>query len=136
MGEDLRHTGGTVTGRRAAGGGGSGPAEAGSGHGTTGTGSGFAGHRPAEADAGCGGGGAVGGRDPGGAVGVGCVGCAGCVGCGAGVGGCGPRGEWVSLGEWLFAPAVSLREVDLAVLRDRLGSMGRARAAIAASRRR
>ena len=58
---------------------------------------------------------------------------AGCVGCGADVGGCGPRGEWVSLGEWLFAPAVSLREVDLAVLRDRLGSMGRARAAIAAS---
>ena len=43
------------------------------------------------------------------------------------------NGEWALLGEWLFAPAVSLREVELAVLRDRLGCMGRARAAIAAS---
>ena len=86
-------------------GGGRGYREPGSGHATTGTGSGFAGRGPAESDAGIAGGGA-GGR---------------------------AGGEWASLGEWLFAPPVSLREVELAVLRDRLGCMGRARAAIAAS---
>ncbi|MCY3559610.1 MAG: DUF222 domain-containing protein [bacterium] len=40
--------------------------------------------------------------------------------------------EWDLLGKWLSAPAESLREIDLAVLRERLSYIGRARAAIAA----
>ena len=106
MGEDPRHTGGTVTGRGAAGRGGSDHREPGSGAATTGTGSGFARRDPAEADTG------IASADGGGGAG---------------------GGEWALLGEWLFASPVSLREVELAVLRDRLGCMGRARAAIAAS---
>ena len=41
-------------------------------------------------------------------------------------------GQWVLLGEWQRSPATSLREVDLADLRDRLGLVGRARASLAA----
>ncbi len=39
--------------------------------------------------------------------------------------------EWAALGEWLGSPPL-LHKVDLEVLRERLGSMGRARASLAA----
>ena len=39
--------------------------------------------------------------------------------------------EWAALGEWLGSPPV-WHEVDLEVLQERLGFMGRARASLAA----
>ena len=40
--------------------------------------------------------------------------------------------EWAALGEWLSAPPPLLHKVDLAVLRERVGFIGRARSTLAA----
>ena len=40
--------------------------------------------------------------------------------------------EWAALGEWLSAPPPLLHEVDVAVLRERVGFIGRARSTLAA----
>ena len=133
MGDESRHTGGADAGRGAVGGGGR--------NGAVG----------AHGVAGAGRGGAV-ADDATGGVAVACAGrgragtdlsdlqsaaaadevaCAGCGRAGAD-GDSGPGGEWASLRQWLLASPMSLRDVDLLVLRERLGCMGRARAAIAA----
>ena len=41
-------------------------------------------------------------------------------------------GEWAALGEWLSAPPPLLHKVDLDVLRERVGFIGRARSSLAA----
>ena len=41
--------------------------------------------------------------------------------------------EWAALGEWLASPPPLLHKVDLEVLQERLGFMGRARASLAAA---